>query len=224
MATIHGQLMPLPERYAILHLSDCAAPCWSGIIPGVTKAGEADKRIRSVFGSPPYKIVDDAYNNGPDNPLLRYDIFLRGEPIFTVDLIREVDSNSHVLDTVSSVGIKFNVYTDSMYSGYSFAEFHGLLGTPTFLFIRQIDPTFDADSALIYRLPGGYLKVDGNSVSEEMSLPIERRVVRGLYFYGSVTLGPTEPYFGFLKWRGLIPIQEYGKELCSNVECYWQKH
>lgn len=44
-----GRAQPLPEPLAMLHLTDCAPPCWIGIVPGKTTREEAAKRIEAVF-------------------------------------------------------------------------------------------------------------------------------------------------------------------------------
>jgi hypothetical protein len=57
-AVILGRSLPVRPGLAMLHLSDCALPCWIGIIPGKTTLLEARKQIQEVFGkSPDYRIV-----------------------------------------------------------------------------------------------------------------------------------------------------------------------
>ncbi len=46
-----GQRLSLPEHLAMLHLTDCAPPCWIGIVPGVTKLDEAKVKVQAVLGS-----------------------------------------------------------------------------------------------------------------------------------------------------------------------------
>src|SRR5579864_7933293 len=48
-ALIVGRDQPLPERLAMLHLTDCAPPCWIGIVPGVTTIQEARKRVDAIY-------------------------------------------------------------------------------------------------------------------------------------------------------------------------------
>src|SRR5260370_13488585 len=48
-ALIVGRDQPLPERLAMLHLTDCAPPCWIGITPGVTTVRDAIKRVDAVY-------------------------------------------------------------------------------------------------------------------------------------------------------------------------------
>lgn len=48
-AILIGRQQPLPERIRALHLTDCAPPCWIGIVPGKTKMGEAVQIIFKTF-------------------------------------------------------------------------------------------------------------------------------------------------------------------------------
>src|SRR5215217_3088305 len=50
VAILFGHTLPAPEKYALLHLSTCAPPCWSGITPGVTTIDEAKQRLAAIFG------------------------------------------------------------------------------------------------------------------------------------------------------------------------------
>jgi hypothetical protein len=44
-----GNLQPLPEALAQLHLTDCALPCWLGITPGKTTFEEAVGQVSAVY-------------------------------------------------------------------------------------------------------------------------------------------------------------------------------
>ena len=45
-----GRQQPAPTLVQMLHLTDCALPCWIGIIPGKTTLADARTRIIDVFG------------------------------------------------------------------------------------------------------------------------------------------------------------------------------
>jgi hypothetical protein len=49
-AILFGQEQPLPEHLAVLHLTECAPPCWIGIVPNVTTVEEARTKIEAVYG------------------------------------------------------------------------------------------------------------------------------------------------------------------------------
>lgn len=40
-----GAALPLPDGLAHLHLTECALPCWLGIVPGETRFTEAIERV-----------------------------------------------------------------------------------------------------------------------------------------------------------------------------------
>src|SRR5260370_38374078 len=52
-AILIGRQQPLPERLAMLHLTDCAPPCWIGIMPGVTTLADAAIRAETTYGNSP---------------------------------------------------------------------------------------------------------------------------------------------------------------------------
>src|SRR5258708_2541334 len=47
-----------PDRLARWHLTDCAPPCWIGIVPGETPVSIARQLIASALSLPPYKVSD----------------------------------------------------------------------------------------------------------------------------------------------------------------------
>src|SRR5690349_1498777 len=47
------QVQPLPEHLAMLHLTDCAPPCWIGIMPGVTTFEQARTQLMKTYGNLP---------------------------------------------------------------------------------------------------------------------------------------------------------------------------
>src|SRR5262249_28077458 len=50
VSIIIGERQPVPDRVARLHLTDCAPPCWIGIVPGVTTLKDANARVIVVYG------------------------------------------------------------------------------------------------------------------------------------------------------------------------------
>src|SRR4051812_48275747 len=48
-ARLFGSKQALPEALINLHLTDCALPCWLGVVPGVTPFGEAVQRISAQY-------------------------------------------------------------------------------------------------------------------------------------------------------------------------------
>jgi hypothetical protein len=63
-ALLIGRAQPVPDRLAMLHLNDCARPCWIGITPGVTRLDEAYRRVEQVFADPLYHLSKAQGSNG----------------------------------------------------------------------------------------------------------------------------------------------------------------
>ncbi len=58
VAILIGRQQPLPEHLAMLHLTDCAPPCWIGIVPSVTAQGDVKAIFEKAFPNHrPYFIV-----------------------------------------------------------------------------------------------------------------------------------------------------------------------
>ncbi len=52
VGVLHGP----PDHVAILHLGDCAAPCWLGIIPGISQLSEVRTRIKAAYPESGYQV------------------------------------------------------------------------------------------------------------------------------------------------------------------------
>jgi len=50
-----GSRQPASDILAQLHLTDCALPCWLGIMPGKTTSDEAVRRVTAAY--PPYDVT-----------------------------------------------------------------------------------------------------------------------------------------------------------------------
>src|SRR5215813_11125919 len=56
-AVLAGRQVPIAPRLSLVHLTDCEAPCWLGILPGISTPEEAQGRLQGVFGRDPALIV-----------------------------------------------------------------------------------------------------------------------------------------------------------------------
>jgi hypothetical protein len=67
-----GQHQPLSADLRMLHLTDCAPPCWIGITPGVTTMDEAKIRVQKTYRNAASFIYDmdgvTAVIKNPDDP------------------------------------------------------------------------------------------------------------------------------------------------------------
>jgi hypothetical protein len=52
-----GYAQPPSRWIALLHLNDCAMPCWIGIKPGVSTVGEALQRLNGTYGGSDFDLV-----------------------------------------------------------------------------------------------------------------------------------------------------------------------
>jgi hypothetical protein len=69
-----GRHQPLPERVAMLHLTDCELPCWIGIVPGKTTVGEAVERVKQTYPNLEFTSFTDesgSYVTGMDSDKLQ---------------------------------------------------------------------------------------------------------------------------------------------------------
>jgi len=114
-----GRQQPLPEHLAILHLTDCAPPCWIGITPGVTTLEDAIPLIKAH------------YTNLPDYQTI-FSGNLTMTTIYVSNLKNPGDAFSIVVRVyengrVSTIG--FDTYGSS--SSPNIGELTNILGTPT---------------------------------------------------------------------------------------------
>src|SRR5258708_7972616 len=56
-AMLAGRQEPIAARLELLHLTDCEAPCWLGIMPGIMTPEEAQARLQEVYGGDPALVV-----------------------------------------------------------------------------------------------------------------------------------------------------------------------
>src|SRR5688572_22887303 len=52
-----GYAQPPSRWMALLRLNDCEMPCWIGIKPGVSTAGEALQRLNAIYGGSAFDLV-----------------------------------------------------------------------------------------------------------------------------------------------------------------------
>jgi hypothetical protein len=58
VAVAIGRQRPMDDSLAALHLTDCAPPCWIGIVPGTTTLQQAKARIFAIYASSPSYAID----------------------------------------------------------------------------------------------------------------------------------------------------------------------
>src|SRR5260221_3914421 len=118
-AILIGQRQPLPDHLAMLHLTDCAPPCWIGIMPGVTTLDEA------------YPLIKARYANLPD-----YQTILSGSlttATFQVSNAMNPDDKFSINIYADNNGRVHTIRVDTYGSRSSpnVGELFSILGTPT---------------------------------------------------------------------------------------------
>src|SRR5262249_12465608 len=109
-----GRQLPLPERVARLHLTDCAPPCWIGIVLGQTTVKEAQGHISAIYGS--------SVRYSEEMPVRTVKVFFDGGP----GGLEQVLVDFTIERKVSDLFFQFKPQTDSL----TIYELSNILGMP----------------------------------------------------------------------------------------------
>ncbi|MEP7284385.1 MAG: hypothetical protein ABI947_01295 [Chloroflexota bacterium] len=119
---------PLPEPLALLHLTDCAPPCWIGITPGSTTLTEAEVLVQKRYAQVPG--VEISF--GPPIPGL-VDVMLRDQAF---RVVINIDTQAARNDApVRFITFKFS---DPPSSKLSIGDLSKLLDVPAYVSILGI--------------------------------------------------------------------------------------
>jgi len=120
-----------PDRLTQWHLTDCAPPCWMGIMPGETPVSVARQRIITVLSVLPYKAIDVTPANVADlDAVIKlYDI---AHPALWSSI--EIMGEGRVVEGVYAAGITYritvNAALDPNQDMPSLAEVFNAFGAP----------------------------------------------------------------------------------------------
>jgi hypothetical protein len=118
-----ARTQPLPEHLAMLHLDQCAPPCWIGITPDRTMDfDQAEILIRSTYPEPSFKIEKEPNYNGLT---IDYKIYRQSELVFQITLVSNTPDHM-----IYIIGLDF-MFIKTQH--YSFKALYSLLGEPTFV-------------------------------------------------------------------------------------------
>src|SRR5258706_10652581 len=118
-AILIGQRQPLPEHLALLHLTDCAPPCWIGIMPGVTTLEEALPRIKARYANlPDYQTI---FSGSLTTATIQVSNAMNPDDKFSINIY--ADNNGRV----NTIG--FDTYGSR--SSPNVGELFSILGPPT---------------------------------------------------------------------------------------------
>lgn len=192
-----GRQQPLPERVAILHLTDCKLPCWIGIVPGKTTVGEARRRIREVYADlPGYSVRDDLDADVPSfavyggSKLIAVQVMINPE--------RERSSDATVVEHLIIRQPDFYIL-----GAPRLTELYGLLETPSHVIPKSYDNL--NYPMLVYNINRLTLAVDSPGIHYDRRCDGPKIVLdsyfTGLYIYAQPPLAQQwspKP----LLWRG----------------------
>jgi hypothetical protein len=197
-----GQSQPNPALIDMLHLTECAPPCWIGIVPGKTTLTEARTRIINVFGQSGYLLTFDLIS-APG--LAWINVEQPADPIGIL-LITLTAHDNRVVDTItfdfSSIYLRDRIYL---------ADVINLLGSPS----RVMLPVFPArgrqaigEFALLYDH-----NQNGLMATALLSDPVDwQQEVQLLVVYRRGQL-PVGPFSQFQPWHGFSSLDQYYSRL-----------
>jgi hypothetical protein len=129
VAIFIGRRQLPPEWLAALHLTDCAPPCWIGIIPGKTTLDEAKKAVKLVLNRSPVSEI-----NQGQYLRLAYTLPVQSQSQhFVVELTAKAD---RLVRTIS-FGHRENSALVTK-GGPTLAELQGIFGSPKRILVQDI--------------------------------------------------------------------------------------
>jgi hypothetical protein len=134
VAALH---QPVPDSISLLHLIDCTAPCWLGIMPGSTTVEEAKAKIIGAYGGQSeLKIEDSGFADGPVSPNV-VENTIEGTHFFLVvrlDISQVVDGRS---ETVQSIHLS-EPRAESRDYAPTVADLLGIFGPPQGIVVDEL--------------------------------------------------------------------------------------
>jgi hypothetical protein len=196
-----GQLQPLPERLAMLHLLECAPPCWIGIVPGRTTLAQAKALIEEVFAGDAGYTVQVVSTQNVVEKLLDVTILSKTQPITERVFLR----TKVFTDNAPIQEVEFNfAYPDGYH--YALGDLVNFFGGPQHVALVQYGD-FDY-RVLLYSQRGGPHQGIG-FVVESASYLDPLMPLRQLFYFSSdqyllAIFKQPQP------WRGFTTLANYG--------------
>jgi|GEM_PF-1516618 hypothetical protein len=197
-----GQAQPNPTLIDMLHLTECAPPCWIGIIPGKTTLADAKAHIISVFGQSGYLLT---FNLISAPGLAWINVERPADPVGVL-LITLTAQDNRIVDTIT-----FDFSSVYLRNRIRLADVINLLGSPS----RVMLPVFPArgkqmtgEFALLYDHD-----LNGLMATALLSDPVDwRQEVQLLVVYRRGQL-PVGPFSQFQPWHGFSSLDQYYSRL-----------
>jgi hypothetical protein len=192
------QAQPKPTLIDMLHLGECAPPCWIGIVPGKTTLTEAKARIIDVFGQSGYLITFKLISA----PGLAWINLERPADPVGILLITLTAQDNRIVDTIT-----FDFSSIYLRNRIHLADVINLLGSPS----RVMLPVFPArgrqatgEFALLYDH-----NLNGLMATALLSDPVDwGQEVQLLVIYRRGQL-PVGPFSQFQPWHGFSSLDQY---------------
>jgi hypothetical protein len=127
IALLVGRNSPMSDRLAFLHLTECAPPCWLGIVPGNTYIEDAKKRILEVYNKE--FLVDLSDNPNVQKLIIRH---IELSDYKSVDIDLSPNDKNKPLQAVS-FGFLF---TDT--KSISISEVLSYMGSPDVIYLTKL--------------------------------------------------------------------------------------
>jgi hypothetical protein len=120
-----GRAKLIPDRLAMLHLTDCQIPCWIGITPSKTTISQAKAYIDAVYATAPDYLIVDTQES--DDTLLQFLIHTKSSSD-GVAFIRVSASHNGVIAWIDITF--FDLKGQPLGIPPTIAELHSILGPP----------------------------------------------------------------------------------------------
>jgi hypothetical protein len=126
MVVLAARTKPLSDHLTLLHLDQCAPPCWLGIRPGQPAIpGAAEAALKTAYPAPLYSV--ERNDNCLTDSAECFFIVSKGTSLFRVQINRR--ATGQVTNTITSIMLAFDdPYTQR--SAYTFGDFYALFGEP----------------------------------------------------------------------------------------------
>ncbi len=131
-----GQLEATPTSLTQIHLTDCAPPCWIGIVPGETTVAEAKAKISAVFGEQPDLHVRSDESNVSYIASNSVEVTVEGDAFslsIRLNLGEWVDGKNEI---VQSIGL-FETRADLSRAAPTVADILGAMGAPDWVGVEE---------------------------------------------------------------------------------------
>jgi hypothetical protein len=194
-SVVAGRQQPTAARLAMLRFTDCAVPCWIGIVPGRTSAEQARTIIKSVFGRSSDYTLSFVWSDTTD--LLPVVVSEKDDPQTSTWIGLRVRPNR----VIDSIVFSFNNPDQPV----TLADMHMLFGVPAYVKMPGLADYRSGNIVLTY----GSAYSGANVYTSRKGRLIWNQEVYTLIFYAH-NLIPILPASDLRPWEGFRSVASYG--------------